>query len=83
MNSSAEHQHEALDQRQVAVDHRLDRHVADARIGEDALDDHGAAEQEGELHAGQRQRRADGVAQRLAAARAAARDKPLTRASST
>ena len=65
MKISAEHQHQPLDQRQVAIDHRVDRHVADARIGEDALDDHRAADQEGELHAGQRQRRPDRVAQRL------------------
>ena len=53
----AEHQRQALDQRQVAIDDRVDRHIADAGIGEDALDDHRAADQEGELHAGQRQRR--------------------------
>ena len=62
---SAENEHQPLDQRQVAVDHRVDRHVADAGIGEDALDDDRAADQEGELHAGQRQRRRDCVAQRL------------------
>ena len=60
-----ENQHEPLDQRQIAIDHGLDRHVADAGIGEDALDNDRAADQEGELHAGQRERRADRVAQRL------------------
>ena len=61
-----EDQHDALDQRQVAVDHRVDRHVAEALIGEQPLDDHRAADQEGELHADQRQRRQRGVRQRLA-----------------
>src|SRR6516225_8521733 len=49
----AEDEHQPLDQRLVAVDHRVDRHIADAGISEDALDDHRAADQEGELHAGQ------------------------------
>ena len=61
-----EDQHDALDQRQVAVDHRVDRHVAEALVGEQPLDDDGAADQEGELHADQRQRRQGGVLQRLA-----------------
>jgi hypothetical protein len=57
--------HQALDQREIAIDDGIDRQIADAGIGEDALDDHGAADQEGELNAGERQRRADRVAQRL------------------
>ena len=83
MKISAEHQHQALDQRQVAVDHRIDRHVADAGIGEDALDDHRAADQERELDAGQRERRADRVAQRLLQDEPQLADMPLSRASST
>src|SRR5579883_1170839 len=44
---------EPLDERQVAVDDGADRHIADAGIAEDALDQHGAADDEGELHAAQ------------------------------
>ena len=54
MNITANGQDEALDQRKIAVDDRVDREIADAGIGEDALDQHRAAEQKGELHAGQR-----------------------------
>src|ERR1700733_1361321 len=61
----SEQQDQTLDQREIAVDDRVDGEIADARIGEDALNDHRAADQEGELHAGERQRRADRVAQRL------------------
>src|ERR1700687_5992558 len=36
--------HQPLDEGQVAVDHGIDRHVADPLIGEDALDQHRAAD---------------------------------------
>ena len=78
----AEHQRQSLNQRQVAIDDGVDRHVADAGIGEDALDDDSAADQEGELHARQRQRRRDRVAQRLLQDEPQS-DLPLSRASST
>ena len=79
----AEHQHQALDQRQIAIDDGVDRHIADARIGEDALDDHRAADQEGELHAGQRERRRRSRCATPPASRARSSDMPLRRASRT
>src|SRR6516225_1974211 len=38
--------HQPLDEGQVAVDHGVDRHVADALIGEDALDQDGPTDEE-------------------------------------
>ena len=46
MKMTAKVEHQPLDQRQVAIDHGVDRHVADALVGEDALDQHRAADQE-------------------------------------
>ena len=45
-----EDQHDALDQRQVAIDDGVDRHVAEALVGKQPLDDDRAADEEGELH---------------------------------
>src|SRR6266852_5706884 len=51
---NGEGQDQALDQREIAIDHRVDRHVADPLIGEDALDQHGAAKQQRDLDAAER-----------------------------
>src|SRR6516162_856449 len=57
---------QALDEREVAIDHRADGEIADPGIAEDPLDEHGAAEEEGELHAREGHRRDKRVAQGLA-----------------
>ena len=61
-----EGQYQALDQRKVAVDHRVDRHVADALIGKNALDQHGAAEQQRHLDATERNGRDQCIGKHLA-----------------
>ncbi len=61
-----EEDHDSLDQRQIAVDDGIDGHVAKPLIREQPFDDDGAADQERELHPDQRQRRQDGIGQRLA-----------------
>src|SRR5262245_13098577 len=50
---------DALDERQIAVDHGIDRHIAETFVGEQPFDDHGPADQESELHAGQSECRND------------------------
>lgn len=60
-----EYDHESLNERQIAIDHGLDRHVSNAGISENALDNNSAADEEGELDASERERWADRVAQRL------------------
>src|SRR5260370_20098243 len=59
-------QDQALDQGKVAIDHRVDRHVANAFIGENALDQHGTAEQERDLDAAERNGRDQRVGKYLA-----------------
>src|SRR5262245_36008395 len=62
----SEDQHQPLNERKIAIDHGVDSHRTDARISEDALYDHRAADQKCELNAGESKRRADRVAKRLA-----------------
>ncbi len=71
-----EEEHDALDQRQVAVDDGVDGHVAETLVGEEPLDDDGAADQEGELHADSVSVGRSGVGQRLAQDHAASRSSP-------
>ena len=52
-----EQKHDALDQRQVTADHRVDRQIAEAFIREQPFDDNGAADEKSELDAGQGERR--------------------------
>ncbi len=60
-----ESQYQPLDQGQVAIDDRIDGHIAEPGVGEGeyALDDHRAAQQEGELNAGQGESGQNGVTQ--------------------
>src|ERR1700722_3239561 len=61
-----EGQDQPLDQRKIAVDHRVDRHVADPLIGEDAFHQHGAAKQQCDLNAAERDRWNERVGKHLA-----------------
>ena len=59
-------QPDGLDQRQIGVAHGVDHQIAHAGIRIDHLDQKRAAEQDAELHAGERQRRQRRVLQRVA-----------------
>src|SRR5690606_12243587 len=63
---AGEGQHDALDKRQVTVDDRVDGHIAQALVCKEALDDDGAPDQKGELHAYQGKGGQGGVAQGFA-----------------
>src|SRR3984957_17878292 len=50
-------QDQSLDQGEIAVDHRVDRHIADPLIGEDAFDQHRSPQQQRDLDAAECDRR--------------------------
>src|SRR5215469_5134002 len=62
----AEDEHDALDDRDVAVADRLQQLMADAGHGEDLLDDHRRADQGREIEADDREQSDEGIAQRVA-----------------
>ena len=58
-------QHNGLNQRQVAANDGINRQTAYAGVAEQTLYQHGAPQNERELHRRQRQRRRDGIGQSL------------------